>query len=741
MKGSLQLRFLILSTCLLFVVNNFNAQQSVARMWNEMVLEGIRHDYARPTVHARNLFHTSVVMYDAWAAYDSIATPYMLGKTVHGFTMPFNGVDTPQNIQAAREEAISYAAYRMIKHRFVDAPGDSLIFAKADSLMDFLGYDKNMISWDYVTGPPGALGNYIAAFMINYGYQDGSNEANTYANQYYEPINPSLILADSGNPNIVDPNRWQPLTFDVFIDQSGNVILGATPKCLSPEWGDATTFSMPDEDSEVLVREGHNWRVYHNPGPPPMLDTTVSTTGSDYYKWTFSLVSKWSSHLSPDDGVMIDISPASIGNITDYPTDFADYPNFYDEINGGDPGTGYSINPITNLPYESQVVHRGDYTRVLAEFWADGPNSETPPGHWFVIANHVNDHPALQKRFMGEGDVLDDLEWDVKLYFALGGAMHDAAIAAWSIKGYYDYVRPISAIRYMADRGQSSDPNALSYHVAGIPLEPGLIELVLPGDSLALLDSNNIGKIKVYAWRGHDYVENTAVDEAGVGWILAEDWWPYQRPSFVTPPFPGYVSGHSTYSRTAAELLSLFTGSEYFPGGIGQFPALQDEFLVFEDGPSQTIILQWAKYFDASDQCSLSRIWGGIHPPADDINGRRIGMVLGPEAFEFAKTHFINLDTVDTGTFVQEVHSGIKLRAYPNPVSDLMVVNGELPVGNYNLSVVDVHGRIVLSQRITSKGSYQSYGLYCGKLPNGVYTMICDSGTDRVTEPLRFVKQ
>ena len=99
---------------------------------------------------------------------------------------------------------------------------------------------------------------------------------------------------------------------------------------------------------------------------------------------------------------------------------------------------------------------------------------------------------------------------------------------------------------------------------------------------------------------------------AGVDWILGERWWPYQRPSFVTPPFAGYVSGHSTYSRAAAEVLKAFTGSSFFPGGIGEFRAPKDDFLVFEKGPSETVVLQWATYADAADQCSLSRIWGGF---------------------------------------------------------------------------------------------------------------------------------
>ena len=65
-----------------------------------------------------------------------------------------------------------------------------------------------------------------------------------------------------------------------------------------------------------------------------------------------------------------------------------------------------------------------------------------------------------------------------------------------------------------------------------------------------------------------------------------------------------------------------------------------NEFLVFEDGPSVDLTLQWATYRDASDQCSLSRIWGGIHPPLDDIPGRLMGREVGLDAFALATEHF-----------------------------------------------------------------------------------------------------
>src|SRR5690606_39886661 len=90
----------------------------------------------------------------------------------------------------------------------------------------------------------------------------------------------------------------------------------------------------------------------------------------------------------------------------------------------------------------------------------------------------------------------------------------------------------------------------------------------------------------------------------------------------------------------AAEVMALITGDEYFPGGVGEFHARQNEFLVFEEGPSVDVVLQWATYRDASDQCRLSRIWGGIHPPADDIPGRIAGKAIGVEAYDFALPYF-----------------------------------------------------------------------------------------------------
>lgn len=669
-------------------VDNLPEGISIARLWNEALLEAIRDDFARPTVHARNLFHTSVAMYDIWAIYDDVATPYLIGNTVNGFSSTLEEFTPTEGLETSLSKSISYAMYRLMLHRFQNSPGLEETQARLNLLMEKLGYDTNFTSLMYEDGDAAAFGNYVAQNLIDYGLQDGSRETTGYDNAYYEPVNdPYALDANSGeNPPIIDPNRWQPLALNIFIDQGGEIIDEDTPPFLSPEWGNVFGFALSEDDKITYQRDGNDFHVFHDPSDPPYISWTEDNAESDAYKWGFSMVSVWQSHLDQNDGVMWDISPNSIGNvdISTFPTDYADYPSFYNFFEGGANGNGHALNPVTGNPYDVNMVPRGDYARVLAEFWADGPDSETPPGHWFTILNYVNDHPQFEKRFEGEGDILDPLEWDVKAYFILGGGMHDSAISAWSVKGWYDYIRPISAIRSMAERGQSTDNTLDNYDVGGIQLIDDHIEIVEEGDPLAGFANQHVGKIKLYTWKGHDFIGNTETDQAGVGWILAEDWYPYQRPTFVTPPFAGYVSGHSTFSRAAAELMTMMTGSEFFPGGLGEFTAKANEFLVFEEGPSVDVVLQWATYRDASDQTSLSRIWGGIHPPADDIPGRFIGQVVAEDTFDFAVPYFSGQLSVE------ELDAPIKI--YPNPTVDREIFIGQTD-GSETIEVFDISGR------------------------------------------------
>jgi hypothetical protein len=238
------------------------------------------------------------------------------------------------------------------------------------------------------------------------------------------------------------------------------------------------------------------------------------------------------------------------------------------------------------------------------------------------------------------------------MYLSINGAVHDAAVACWGAKGIYDSVRPISGIRWMCSRGQSSDPNGPSYNVDGIPLVENLTEVITadtiaPGqrhehlvehDDDGNVTDNHIGDIAIFAWRGQPADPSTEV--GGCGWILGSLWFPYQASTFVTPPFAGYYSGHSTFSRSAAEVMAAFTGSPYFPGGQGGYFFPANNFLSVEHGPSADVTLQWATYFDASDQAGQARIFGGIHPQFDDFPGRRNGHVIGQQAFELAERYF-----------------------------------------------------------------------------------------------------
>ena len=685
-----------------------DAQHSVARLWNEAALHAVRNDFARPTVHARNLFHVAVAMYDAWAAYDDNAQAWLLGNEVGGFPCEFEGVEPPADLRAAREEAISHAAYRLLRHRYKSSPRAEETLPRFDTVFASYGYDPGITSTDYAGGSPAALGNYIADCVIDFGLRDGANEANGYSNRYYEPVNPPLYAALRGNREILDPNRWQPLVVKEFVDQTNFVYSGKQPDFVSPEWGRVTPFALRPESLTIKERDGNKYWVYHDPGPPVLADTDGEAPYGEVYKWAHTLPLIWSSHLDPSDGVEIDISPASLGNfdldhlgtIDDFPRTIDRLRAYYDRFDGRGQGRGRGLNPRTGEPYRPVTVPRGDFARVAAEFWPDGPGDETPPGYWFVILNNVGDHPLFEKRFAGRGPVLDDLEWDVKAYLTLGGALHDAAVATWSIKGWYDYIRPIAAIRWMAEKGQSSDPELPKYSPDGLPLVDGFIETIREGDPIAEVagdPSFHVGRVKVYSWKGHDFIEDPEIDAAGVTWILAVAWWTYQAANFVTPPNAGYVSAPAAFSRAAAEVMTLLTGDEFFPGGLGEFRAEADEFLQLENGPSVDVTLQWATYRDAADQASLATFWAGIQSPVDDIPGRLIGRRVGIDAFHRAGQLFPGSPTAVEETPQAALPGALALaQNFPNPFNAGTVIRFDLDrPGEIELSLHDLGGRRV----------------------------------------------
>lgn len=617
------------------------ASYSVAREWNEELLEAIRLDVPDPPGHARNLFHTAAAMYAAWASYDAVAVGYLFHEKV---------TPLPVDVEAARHEAISYAAYRMLRSRFADGVSTTTL-ASLDAKLLALGYFPVIGQAPTTNDPtPAELGKRAADAILAWGVDDAFDQLD-YPEAYTVDINPNLAVPlpvqgrnhrfqdnmplGFGIPGETDPNFWQPLSLSARMSQNGlsSIFTNNVQSYIGLQGMAVTPFSLSREDPS---------KPWLDPfGGPSRLSVPGQPSETDsLYKANALEVLIASSQLN--DPTLVDISPGAIGN----------------NALGTDDGEGFPVNPVTGQAYAPNLVTRGDFTRVLAEYWADGPDSETPPGHWHVLANEVVERPSFSRRIGGVGPEVNALEWDVKMYFALSGAMHDAACAAWAMKRYYSSPRPITMIRYMGAKGQSSNPAAPSYHSQGLPLVAGVVEVitaatVAAGERHATIwdvgiadfapGSQFIGEIAVYSWPG-EHPDNSpapsiATHQSTNRWMLAKDWLPFQRKSFNNPAFPGYVSGHSTFSRAGAEVMTQLTGSPYFPGGLHTHTVGQNS-LQIDLGPSTDVELQWGTYYDAADQAGRSRIYGGIHPPEDDYPGRHIGSEAGASAFELAEKYW-----------------------------------------------------------------------------------------------------
>jgi hypothetical protein len=227
----------------------------------------------------------------------------------------------------------------------------------------------------------------------------------------------------------------------------------------------------------------------------------------------------------------------------------------------------------------------------IVEFMRDGPRSTGQSGHWLKFAQAV----SLRDKY--------DTDKDVKLFFAVGVAAFDAFITAWEAKRYYDSSRPWTLVRHYY-KGQ-----------------------------------------KVRGWGGPG---------KGVIEIPAEEWHPYSPASFITPPFPGYVSGHSAVSAASAKTLELFTGSDRFgaveircPGELTEpnaacaaekiinASALKDEKL-----PSGAVSLQLPTFTATAEMAGISRVMGGYHIQADNVAGLELGRKVAVHIFPKIQSYF-----------------------------------------------------------------------------------------------------
>jgi hypothetical protein len=221
-----------------------------------------------------------------------------------------------------------------------------------------------------------------------------------------------------------------------------------------------------------------------------------------------------------------------------------------------------------------------DYKKVLTEYWIDGPGSEFPPGHMAVFAQ------ALSRK---NGFSLDT---DVKMFFALGNAMLDASVGSWTTKYKYDFWRPVKAIRYLY-----------------------------------------AGQTIHNAWKGPNQ---------GNGDVLGQNWIPYQPLNVVTPGFPEYVSGHSTFSAAGNIILTAFTTSDIFNAYVTISATNPDgtPWSKIEPGtPQSPVTLSWPTFTAASDQAGISRRYGGIHFWSGDYHARMLGNLLGRGAYSKAQSY------------------------------------------------------------------------------------------------------
>lgn len=211
--------------------------------------------------------------------------------------------------------------------------------------------------------------------------------------------------------------------------------------------------------------------------------------------------------------------------------------------------------------------------KVIAEYWADGPSSELPPGHWELFAIYVSQRDS------------HTINEDAKMFMALANAIHDAAISTWEAKRYYDYCRPVTAIRHLF-----------------------------------------AGK-NVKGWNG-----------SSVSTIRGDAWRPYQVSTFPTPPFPEFTSGHSAFSMAGAEVLKRFTNSDTFGASYVQTSPLR-----VEPGLATAVgtTLKWETFTDAALEAGESRLYGGIHFYEGNVSGLSLGKKVGALAFHKAQDFWL----------------------------------------------------------------------------------------------------
>ena len=213
-----------------------------------------------------------------------------------------------------------------------------------------------------------------------------------------------------------------------------------------------------------------------------------------------------------------------------------------------------------------------DEQRALVEFMRDGPKSVQQAGHWLVFAQNVS---------VRDNHTLDQ---DVKMYFLVEATAMDAFISCWDSKMYYDFARPYQLVHdYYQDQ-------------------------------------------VIKAWGG---------PEKGMIQMKGQEWRPYSPETFLCPPFPSYVSGHSTISGACAEILKLFTGSDTFGTEAELIPGALTE----PDNLGKPVTLQFPTFTQTAEMAGFSRVLGGYHIQADNIEGLTLGRKVAGKVWETFLEH------------------------------------------------------------------------------------------------------
>ncbi len=213
-----------------------------------------------------------------------------------------------------------------------------------------------------------------------------------------------------------------------------------------------------------------------------------------------------------------------------------------------------------------------DEEKALVEFMRDGPQSVQQAGHWLKFAQDVSRR---------DNHTLDQ---DVKMYFYNQVVAMDGFIASWDSKMFYDYARPYALVHdYYQDQ-----------------------------------------VIKAWGGPGEGMIE-----------MAGNQWRPYSPDTFLCPPFPSYVSGHSTISGGCAEALKLWTGSDTF----GEEVELVAGALTEPDDLGDTVVLKFPTFTETAEMAGISRVLGGYHIQADNVAGLELGRDVAREVWKFYQKH------------------------------------------------------------------------------------------------------